>query len=143
MKNLTLIGRLEKINFLDLDLQEIDSKIDTGAYSSAIHCHDIRENVEEHYIAFKLLDPNHPDYCKKEVRFTEYTKTRVKSAIGYSESRYKIKTSIRIGLKTYITGFTLSDRSDMKFPVLLGRKLLNKRFIVDVSQTYILPIVTK
>lgn len=143
MKKLKLMGRLEKIDFLDLDLQDIDAKVDTGAYSCAIHCHDIREDEEGGYIVFKLLDPSHPDYSKREVKFTEYTKTKVKSAIGSSEKRYKIKTSIRIGTKVYKTGFTLSDRSDMKYPVLLGRKLLEKRFLVDVAQTYILPTSTK
>jgi hypothetical protein len=30
--------------------------------------------------------------------------------------------------------FSLSDRSKMKFPILIGRKLLKNKFIVDVSQ---------
>lgn len=138
MKNPKVIGRIEKIDFLNFDLKDLDAKVDTGAYSSAIHCHDISENLEQKTITFKLLDPSHPEYNEKEMTFTKYSKTKVKSAIGYSESRYKIKISVKIGVKTYSAHFTLSDRSDMKYPVLLGRKILEKRFLVDVSKKYLL-----
>jgi hypothetical protein len=130
------IGRLEKIHLPGLELFDINAKIDTGAYTSAIHCHDIREDLDQKVIYFKLLDPSHPDYNEKEVVFDNYTKTVVKSSSGESECRYKIKTDVHIGEKKYKTSFTLTDRGNMKFPVLLGRVVLNKRFIVDVNKTY-------
>jgi len=60
----------------------------------------------------------------------------VKSSTGISECRYKIKTKIKLGDKIYKTDFTLSDRSEMKFPILLGRKVICKNFLVDVSKKY-------
>lgn len=138
LKNLTTIGRVEKMDFPILELLGIDAKIDTGAFSSAIHCHEIQENKEEGVIEFKLLDPNHPEYNTKVFKTKEYSKTNIRSAFGDSEQRFKINATIKLGDKKYKTNFTLTDRSKMKYPVLLGRKALTNKFIVDVSQKYIL-----
>lgn len=132
------IGRVEKVDFPDMEMFDINAKIDTGAYSSSIHCHDIIENLEEKILSFKLLDPSHPNYNEKEIQFTDYSKVKVKSSTGVSQNRYKIKTAIKIGRKTYITNFTLTNRRKMRYPVLLGRKMLGKRFVVDVSHKYLL-----
>jgi hypothetical protein len=47
--------------------------------------------------------------------------------------RYVIKTKVTLFGKTFKTEFSLADRQQMRYPVLLGRKLLRNRFIVDVS----------
>lgn len=136
--NKTIIGRLEKVDLPELDLSDMDAKIDTGAYSSSIHCHDMFENVDDKTLIFKLLDPEHPDYNEREIRFKNYSKTIVKSSNGLIENRFKIKTELRIGNKIYLSHFTLTDRSDMKYPILLGREVLKKGFLVDVVKKYII-----
>lgn len=140
INNKIIIGRIEKVNFPELELFEIEAKIDTGAYTSSIHCHDIHEDLNKKTILFKLLDPSHPDYNEKELEFVNYTKTIVKSSTGIPETRFKIKTDIQIGSETYITKFTLTDRESMKFPVLLGRVILSKKFVVDVNKQYVLTL---
>lgn len=133
-----IIGRTEKVNFPELELFDIEAKIDSGAYTSSIHCHDIRENSDEGILYFKLLDPSHKDYNEKELKFENYSKTVVKSSTGIAERRYKIKTKIQLGKKIYITNFTLTDRGKMKYPILLGRVVLKKRFMIDVAEEYLL-----
>lgn len=59
-----IIGRREKVSFPNLGLTDIDAKIDTGAYRSAIHCHNIR--TDNNTVRFNLLDPLHEDYNEKE-----------------------------------------------------------------------------
>lgn len=137
-KDKITIGRFEKVSFPELGLLDIDAKIDTGAYTSSIHCHDIHEDLEKEKIYFKLLDPSHPDYNETEIEFDIYTKTIVKSSTGIAESRYKIKTYIQIGENSYKTTFTLADRGSMRYPVLLGRVILRNRFLVDVSKEHAL-----
>lgn len=136
-KKILIIGRLDKADFPKLDLQNIEVKIDTGAYTSSIHCHNIREveTKEETYLYFNLLDPSHPEYNEKEIRLKKYNKTTVKSSTGHTEDRFVIKTKIRLFDKTYPISLSLSDRKDMKYPILIGRKLLTNKFIVDVSRT--------
>ena len=135
-KEKLLIGRKEDIDLPDLKLKGVDAKIDTGAYSSSIHCHHIRlvKQDGKQVLKFKVLDPEHESYQRKTFIFKAFKKTKVKSSNGKSENRFLITTSVRIFGKSFRTEFTLSDRSDMKFPVLLGRKFIRQGFIVDVNK---------
>jgi hypothetical protein len=130
------IGRVDKADFPELHLLDIDIKIDSGAYTSSIHCSDIEEIVinGENLIKFILLDPEHPFYNNKEFTFKNYATKIVKSSNGISEKRYLIRTEIVIFFTVYVIDLTLSERKDMKYPVLLGRKFLNKKFIIDTAK---------
>ncbi|MBK9701099.1 MAG: ATP-dependent zinc protease [Flavobacteriales bacterium] len=62
----------------------------------------------------------------------------MKSSTGQTTRRYLISTRVRLNGHTVRTQFTLFDRSDMKHQVLLGRKFLRGRFVVDVSRKDVL-----
>ncbi|NCT16910.1 MAG: peptidase [Flavobacteriaceae bacterium CG_4_8_14_3_um_filter_34_10] len=125
------IGRIDKVDFPLLDLHEIAVKIDTGAYTSSIHCKNVKE--ENSVLKCDFLDEEHPNYHGKEILFTNFETTKVKSSNGIVQNRYKIKTEIILFGETHEILLTLSDREEMKFPVLLGRKFLNKKYIVDTN----------
>jgi len=132
-----IIGRRELVSFPDLNIEEIEAKIDTGAYTSAIHCSDIHEELRPNgtkVICLDLLDPSHPQYNHKKLEFAAYDLREIKSSIGEKQERYVIRTKIKFFDEVIEAEFSLSDRSDMKYPVLIGRKLLKGRFIVDVSR---------
>lgn len=133
------IGRFDKADFKEFSLFEIDVKIDSGAYTSSIHCSNIEEISinNENYIKFTLLDPKHPFYNNKQYSTKNYAMKLVKSSNGIVQKRYLIQTEIFIFNTSYPIHLTLSERKDMKFPVLLGRKFLNKRFVIDTSRTNI------
>ncbi|QTD37726.1 ATP-dependent zinc protease [Polaribacter batillariae] len=130
------IGRSDKADFPELSLSEIDVKIDSGAYTSSIHCSDIQEiSVNgEPFIQFTLLDPEHPFYNHTKFKFKNYASKIVKSSNGIAEKRFMIHTKIVIFNKTFPIYLTLSERKDMTFPVLLGRKFLNKKFVIDTAK---------
>ena len=121
-------------SFPGFKLNDIPVKIDTGAYTSSIHCHSIEERDGALYC--KFLDPTHRSYTGEEIVFEVYTEKKVKSSNGAVENRYKIVSSIEILGETYKIDLTLTNRKKMKTPVLLGRKFLAKRFLVDVSKKY-------
>lgn len=131
------IGRRDKVDFPRMRLYDIDAKVDTGAYTSSIHCHNIKitEKNGNKYVTFNLLDPSHPQYNEKRYRMLLYSKKRIKNSFGKSEQRYIIKTTITLFEEKFEIELSLSDRSKMDYPVLLGRKLLKKGFIVDVSKS--------
>ncbi|TXK49006.1 ATP-dependent zinc protease [Pontibacter qinzhouensis] len=132
-----IIGRRERVSFPELDLAEIEAKIDTGAYTSAIHCSDIHEEVlvdGTKVISLDLLDPSHPQYNHRRLTFKHYAFRDIKSSNGEVQQRYVIRTRIKFFDEEIEAEFSLSDRSDMKYPVLIGRTLLRGRFIVDVSR---------
>jgi hypothetical protein len=134
------IGRREVIDFPSLGLYGIVAKVDTGAYTTALHCHDIRE--EKGVLYFKLLDPSHPEYNEQEQKFTEFFQKEIKNSFGEIEKRYIIKTIIKIGRKRIKSVISLTHRGNMRYPVLIGRKLLKNRFIVDVSLLNNIPPVS-
>lgn len=127
------IGRTDIADFPVLKLFDIDVKIDTGAYTSSIHCKNVE--VENNYLKCQFLDEEHPDYNGQEFIFDEYDVKVVKSSNGIAKPRYRIKTKIVMFNKTYDIFLTLSDREEMRFPVLLGRTFLSRRFLVDINKT--------
>ena len=129
------LGRSDKGDFPLLKLKNLKIKMDTGAYTSSIHCQDIKEvEIEEKtQLQFKLLDPSHPKFNNKLLTFSDYETKEIKSSFGDVEERYVIKTIIVLFSTEYTIELSLSNRNDMKFPVLIGRKFLNKIFVVDTS----------
>lgn len=128
-----IIGRIDKADFPELGLREIAVKMDTGAYTSSIHCNNIHEENGKLVCAF--LDEEHPDYDHRVFVFDDFKMTNVKSSNGLAQKRYEIVSTIKIVGKTYKISLTLSDRKEMRFPVLLGRKFLSKKFVVDPELT--------
>jgi hypothetical protein len=125
------IGRREIVNFPDLGLFGLVAKIDTGANTTALHCHHVR--VENGVLCFRLLDEKHPEYDNREQRFEKFEEKLIKSSFGQSEMRYVVRTTIVIGKRKIKSIISLSDRANMRYPVLIGRRLLKNRFNVDVS----------
>jgi hypothetical protein len=123
-----IIGSFESVIFPDFNGYEVIAKIDTGAYTGALHCTKIRE--EDNVLHFSPFD--HPEI---ELSLTEYAVNHVKSSNGKAESRYFIDTNITIAGETYPIVLSLADRSEMKWPVLIGRKFLRQNnFLVDVTK---------
>jgi len=124
-----IIGRTDKVDFPLLNLQDIDAKVDTGAYTSSIHCKEIKEVGQ--MLECRFLDSTHPEYNGNKFTFRNYDITAVKSSNGKVEIRYAIRTKITLFNETQLITFTLSSRDDMRFPVLIGRKFLSGKFLVD------------
>ena len=119
------IGRSEGISFPDLNIDSIRGKIDTGAYGIALHVDGIEVIDDKLYFWIG----------KSENRF-EYDKFKtvtVKSSFGRVQKRYSIMTRIKVGDSTYKFYVSLTDRKNMRYPVLIGRRFLYKfNYIVDV-----------
>ena len=134
-----LIGRIEYVSFPEWDMSDIEAKIDTGAYTSSLHCHHVETYSEDgvKMVKFFLLDPDHPEYEKIPQQTQVKNIRNVKSSNGQVEQRIAIKTVMEIAGKSYKIELTLANRSKMKYPVLLGRRFLQNRFLVDVSGKFL------
>lgn len=133
-QELTIIGRAEKADLLDLGVKGVPVKVDTGADASSIWAHAVEEKDGKLYAVFFGEDSDF--YTGEQHVFAndEYTMTRVASSFGHREIRYKVKLRIRLKKRTINGTFTLSDRSQKLYPILIGRSLLAKKFLVDVSK---------
>ena len=131
-----IIGRREIVDFPDLGLLGIEAKIDTGAYTSSIHCAEVHEYDREGvpFVSFLLLDPDHPQWTQTPIHWPLARKKMVKNSFGQSEERFVIKTNLVMFEEPFEVELSLADRSAMDYPVLLGRKAIRRRFLVDVTR---------
>jgi len=136
----TTIGRYESVSFPSFELGNIHAKIDTGADSSAIHCSEIKVIKKNgvYILAVKFLDKHHLAFNNIIHEFSNYKCKRVKNSFGKVEERYIIKSIIKIGEREILTDLSLAKRSSMNYAVLLGRKFLKGKFLVDVAKRYLL-----
>jgi hypothetical protein len=140
MSQKKIIGRREIISILDLELFDLDAKIDTGADSNSLHCDDIYVD-DEKFVHFTLLDEIHSAYHGKKIKMPLYKLKKVKSSNGTVQLRASIQVTVSFFGKKYKTDISLADRSDMKYPMLIGRKFLTNRFLVDVSKEYLTQVI--
>jgi hypothetical protein len=127
-----VLGRSDRIDLPGLNLQDIHAKIDTGAYTSSLHCS--RAEVVNGVLEFVLLDDEHPEFTGMTFSFREFDEREIKNSFGVAEKRYVIHTTVLILGEEILTEFSLSDRDALRFPILLGRKVLRNRFIIDVTK---------
>lgn len=130
-----IVGKKELISIIDLELYDLDAKIDTGAYSNALHCDHIFVD-DNNFVHFRLLDEVHPYYNGKIIVMPLHKIKKVKSSNGVVQNRPSIEVIVEFFGKRHKTVITLTNRADMKYPLLIGRKFLSNKFLVDVSQEY-------
>jgi hypothetical protein len=126
------LGRSDRVDLPGLELQNIHAKIDTGAYTCSLHCSS--NEVVNGVLEFVLLDEEHPEFTGRRYFFKKFDQREIKNSFGEAELRYVIKTKIQIYDRLIRAEFSLSNRGNLKFPVLLGRKILRNRFLIDVTK---------
>ncbi|HEU5121883.1 MAG TPA: RimK/LysX family protein [Candidatus Saccharimonadales bacterium] len=130
-----IVGRNEPVDFMRYARRKVPAKIDTGADSSSIWASNIRVD-KEGVLRFSLFGEGSPFYSGKVVKREHYKVAQVRSASGHQQLRYRTQLSLRLGGKRIRATFNLSDRSQNNFPVLIGRRTLSGKFLVDVSQSH-------
>ncbi|MCA0904548.1 ATP-dependent zinc protease [Qipengyuania aquimaris] len=136
-KVLPVVGWRELVHLPELGLRGIPAKIDTGARTSSLHgvVLDEFERDGEKYVRFAV------DFEKPHVRqICEAVHVDIRgitSSNGETQYRYVIKTPLKIGDVKFRAEISLADRSDMKFPMLIGRSSLRRRFVVDSGYSWL------
>ncbi|MDA8708145.1 RimK/LysX family protein [Hellea sp.] len=133
-----IIGWREHIGLPDLGIKSLNVKIDTGARTSALHAHvvDVREMDGVKMVEFDLLNimskPASRHLCPV------FDKRAVKNTGGIPEDRYIIKTRMILGKRLWPVQVSLTDRTEMTFAMILGRKAVRQRnLVIDPGQSYL------
>nr|WP_240049035.1 RimK/LysX family protein [Parerythrobacter lutipelagi] len=134
-KALSVVGWRELVHLPDLGLDGIPAKIDTGARTSSLHGEVIEdfERDGEKYVRFAVDWDGERHICEAvhvDIR-------GITSSNGETQRRYVIKTPLKIGDVEFRAEISLADRSDMKFPMLIGRSSLRRRFVVDSGYSWL------
>jgi hypothetical protein len=131
-----IVGRAELLHFSDYQIADVPAKVDTGAYRSAIHAGDIKLIDGGKKLQFEILKDHAVCGALSQVIVADkFKKVTIANSFGHQEERYEVWLRVKLGPRIFKASFTLADRSKKIYPILLGRKLLNGRFIVDTNQT--------
>jgi hypothetical protein len=109
----------------------VDAKIDTGAVSAVLHTSKVHteKKGDEDWLVFSPFD--HPEIVIKTQDF--FTK-RVRSSNGQVQTRYFIYTKIVLKKKTFPIVASLTNRSTMRYQMLIGRRFLQEQgILVDLN----------
>ena len=133
-----IIGRLEYVDIPTLNLSKISAKIDTGAYRGSIHATNIQEVEKDgkKILTFNLFDESYPDYGGQKFEFKDYKIHQFRGTKVCYHNRYVIPVEMIIAGKKIQAELSLTDRKDLRHPILIGRRALKKNFLIDVNKKY-------
>lgn len=128
------LGCVEIVDFPLLNVRKVYAKIDTGAFSGAINCEDVQvATTTDGMQVLRFLPLGSASHVPFET--TQFKKIFVRSSHGHRLYRYVVDTEVTIQNATYPVRIGLSNRADMKFPVLIGRRFIRENnMVVDVSK---------
>lgn len=134
----TIFGRLEWI-YISTTKSNYKARIDTGAATSSINATKIErfERDGKKWVRFDLNRADGLDPQTVEAKIERFVKILQSNDPDTTTSRPVIRLNVRIGDIIHKTEFTLTDRSHMLYPVLIGRSFLQDVVLVDVSKKYI------
>lgn len=133
-----IIGRLERIDIPEFSLSGIEAKVDTGAYNGAIHVSLVSEFERDgkEWIRFVLLDEDHPEFNNKVYETDVFEEKSIRSSSGHVQRRYVVPVTVILKGRELKAKLSLTSRKDLRYPILLGRKIIKKHFVVDASKTF-------
>lgn len=135
----SVVGWQEWAALPGLGIRHIKAKLDTGARSSALHAPRIAvvEKNGAPWVKFDVDDdpPGDGTAMRHSAALSDYR--QVRSSSGHTEMRYVVKTMLALAGECWEIELTLTDRSDMELPMLIGRSALRRRMIVDPGRRFL------
>jgi hypothetical protein len=135
-----VLGWKEYIDFVDWPLRHVKAKIDTGARTSALDVlsYELNETAAGLTTTLRLaLDSRRPDHVE-EIVTPVLKMVVVRNSSGICEQRPLVETTLRLGPILKRVRLTITNRANMRFRMILGRKALEEDFLVDVGKKYLL-----
>lgn len=123
-QELLVIGWLEHLDLPDLGLNQIKAKIDTGARTSALHAIGIEpfERDGEAWVRFQVQIDEYAPLLWVEARIDD--RRQIKNTSGIPEERIVIRTLLKLTNRSWPISVSLTDRTRMTFPMIVGRTAL-------------------
>lgn len=133
-----MIGWRESVSLPDLNIESFSAKIDTGARTTAIHASDIR-TCEKNGVPMVEFTLDHQG-VNQTTRFTlpVHHKRAITNTSGVPEERFLVLATINIGERSALIEVSLSNRSDMRYPMIVGRTALRLlKLTVDPTRSWL------
>lgn len=142
-----IIGWRETVALPELGLPSLKAKIDTGARTSALHATGIEDFDRDGapWVRFHIPDHDHetieqPNDCEAPL----IDRREIRNTSGVPDERHVIETRLVIGGRRWRIEVSLTDRSDMAFPLILGRTAIRRRrILVNPGRSFLLASATE
>ena len=137
-----VLGWVENMRLLPQRML-MKGKLDPGARSSAIHAEDIEEFEKDgrRMVRFTILrqhDDADSERIVLERPLVREVNIKLRNTEGSSDrdERLAVRLEFCLAGERYNTLFTLTNRDNFNYPVLLGRQFLRNKILVDSSQSF-------
>jgi hypothetical protein len=137
--NKLVVGRVEWL-WIEAINRVYEARVDTGATTSSISAQEITpfEKDGKRWVRFKLAPDDSDDGFEIEAPLVRYVRIRQASS-DQLDRRPVAALTVRLGKMTEVAEFTLTDRTQMTYPILLGRSFLRDVAVVDVAKNNVQP----
>jgi len=131
-----VVGWKEHAALPDLKIKDVIAKMDTGANLASIDASEIKYSTKSgiKHVNFKVMKRNNT-VRKTSAPLAGFK--RIKSSNGDVERRPYIKTTLLVDGISKKIELTLTDRGPMDYTMLIGRKALGRRWVVNPSVSYL------
>ena len=136
-KFLPPVGWRELVHLPDLGLHAVPAKIDTGARTSSLHGEVLEEFERDGQKLVRFAVDFSQQHVRQVCEAVHVDVRGITSSNGETQYRYVIKTPMKIGDLEFRAEISLANRRDMKFPMLIGRSSLRRRFVVDSGYSWL------
>ena len=117
-------------------------KMDTGALTSSMDAQALRrfDRNGEPWVSYDVQANDRRSGRMSRLHFERPVLRNVRlRGAGGEDRRPVVRMTLCIGDRVYEEEFSLRDRSDMNYPVLIGRRTLEHLGLVDVTRTFTMP----
>lgn len=132
-----VVGWRERVSLPEWRIRGVRAKIDTGARTSAIHVATF-EHLPNARIRFEVVTRERPDRRTKWIEADIVRESIVKPSSGEPQVRPVVRTRMAIGPLEFEAEVGLVCRQGMLCRMLVGRRALAGRALVDPSVLYLL-----
>ena len=133
------IGWREWVRLPGLGGAIVKAKVDTGARTSSLHAFDLEESERDGQtwieFSFHPLQRDEGTIARGSARLVD--RRKVTTSSGHSEVRYVVETDLELDEETFPIELNLTRRDAMGFRMLLGRRALRERCLVDPKRSYL------
>lgn len=134
--NKEIIGAIEWI-YMDPPGKHYRARVDSAADTSSLSASEViefeRDGDDWVRFNFQLESTDEPVHFELPIKRTVVARD---AAADKSERRFVVEIDIRLGNQLHSVEFTLTDRSNLRYPILLGRAFLMDLYVIDVSRSY-------